>query len=255
MVSYDVLGPGRRVILHAQTPPAQSDVKRPLLSVGKLTQSGADVKFGDKNSWIDLQTDAGVQRVLVRVKGNTFGLSVPKTDAWIIPDTTDPVPHAAAAPVDEEMGRAEQPVPAPAAPEAAAAPGPEETQGMRLEREACDFAANWQSTRQLGQPLGEGGLSNHSNVEDMRNRMRALGALVWGTKAQMWPRLVHAEARRELQKRDEAWLADSARELAEAGGQGELRVPRAPEEPSPEERARHEITHPPYQPWVHGASW
>ena len=39
----------------------------------------------------------------------------------------------------------------------------------------------------------------------------------------MWPRLVHAEARRELQKRDEAWLADRARELAEAEGQGELR--------------------------------
>ena len=60
----------------------------------------------------------------------------------------------------------------------------------------------------------------------------------------MWPRLVHAEARRELQKRDEGWLADRARELAEAGGQGELRVPRAPDEPSAEERA-----HLPYQPW------
>ena len=58
MVSYDVLGPGGRVILHAQTPFVQSDVGRPLLSVGKLTQSGAEIKFGDKNSWIDLQTDA-----------------------------------------------------------------------------------------------------------------------------------------------------------------------------------------------------
>ena len=56
----------------AQTPFfVQSDVKGPLLSVGKLTQSGAEVKFGDKNSWIDLQTDAGVHRVLVRVKGKT----------------------------------------------------------------------------------------------------------------------------------------------------------------------------------------
>ena len=63
MVSYDVLGPGGRVILHAQTPFVQSDVKRPLLSVGRLTQSGAEDKFGDKNSWIDLQTDAEVQRV------------------------------------------------------------------------------------------------------------------------------------------------------------------------------------------------
>ena len=58
--------------------------------------------------------------------------------------------------------------------------------------------------------VGEGGLSSDSNVEDMRNRLRALGAPVWGTKAQMWPRLVHAEARRELQKREEAWLADRA---------------------------------------------
>ena len=96
---------------------------------------------------------------------------------------------------------------------------------MRFEREARDLAANWQSTRQLGQPLGEGGLSSGGNVADMRNRLRALGAPVWGTNAHMWPRLVHAEARRELQKRDEAWLADRARELAEAGGQGEPRVP------------------------------
>ena len=77
----------------------------------------------------------------------------------------------------------------------------------------------------------------------MRNRLKTLGAPVWGTKAQMWPRLVHAEARREIQKRDEACLADRARELAEARGQGELRVPRAPDEPSADERARHEVTH------------
>ena len=87
--------------------------------------------------------------------------------------------------------------------EAEAALRPEETQGMRLERQARDLAADWQRTRQLGQPLGEGGLSRGGNVEDMRNRLRALGALVWGTKAHKWPRLVHVEARRELQKRDE----------------------------------------------------
>ena len=83
----------------------------------------------------------------------------------------------------------------------------------------------------------------------MRIQLKTLGAPVWGTKAQMWPRLVHAEARRELQKRDEAWLVDRARELAEAGGQGELRVPRAPEEPAADERARHEVTYRPCQPW------
>ena len=130
---------------------------------------------------------------------------------------------------------------------------------MRLEREARDLAAVWQSSRQLGQPLGEGGDSSGknvedmrhwlnrgviqrqgcgplkhietrllwlqakheerkvngnqgtdanehsrwihesiadssgSNVEDMRNWLRAPGAPVWNTKAQMWPRLVHAD--------------------------------------------------------------
>ena len=72
-------------MLHAQTPFVLSDVKRPLLSIGKLTQSGTEVKFGSKGSWIDLHTDPRVQRVPVRVKGKTFGLSIRKTDAWIIP--------------------------------------------------------------------------------------------------------------------------------------------------------------------------
>ena len=72
MVSYDVLSPGGRVTLHAQTPFVQSDVKRPLVSVGKLTQSGAEVKFGSEGSWSDLHTDTGLQRVLVRAKGKTL---------------------------------------------------------------------------------------------------------------------------------------------------------------------------------------
>ena len=108
--------------------------------------------------------------------------------------------HVEVAPVDEEIGREEAPNAPQAAPEAPAAPRPEETQGIRLEREARDLAAAWQSSRQLGQPLGEGALSSGSNVDDMRNWLKALGPPVWGTKAQMWLRLVHAEARRELQK-------------------------------------------------------
>ena len=76
MVSSDVLGPGGCAMLHAQTHFVQSDGMRLLLSVGKLTKSGAEVKFGSKGSWIDLHADAGMQRVLVRVKGETFGLSI-----------------------------------------------------------------------------------------------------------------------------------------------------------------------------------
>ena len=66
------------MVMHAQTPFVQSDVKRPFLSVGKLTRSGAEVKFRSKGSWIDLHTDSGVYHVPVRVKGKTFGLSIQK---------------------------------------------------------------------------------------------------------------------------------------------------------------------------------
>ena len=94
------------------------------------------------------------------------GLSNQKTDAWIIPETSDPAPHAVVAPVDEEIDRAESRIAAPAAPEAAAAPGPEETQGMRLEREARDLAADWQRTRQMGQPPCKTSLAATSGVRE-----------------------------------------------------------------------------------------
>ena len=87
--------------------------------------------------------------------------------------------------VDEEISRAEAPNPPQAAPEAAAAPRPEETQGMRLEREkpvtlqqlgrACDSWDNHSAKED----------SSGSNVGDMRNRLKTLGSQVWGTKAQM----------------------------------------------------------------------
>ena len=69
---------------------------------------------------------------------------------------------------------------------------------MRLEREARILAAAWQSERQLRQQLGDGGLASGRNFDDMRNRLKTLGALVWGTKAQQWHRVVHAEARRNF---------------------------------------------------------
>ena len=97
MVSYDALDPGGRVALHAQTPFVQSDVERLVLCVGELTLSGAEVKFGSKGSCIDQHTDSGVQRVPVGLKGKTFGLTIRKTDAWIIPENSDPAPRAVVA--------------------------------------------------------------------------------------------------------------------------------------------------------------
>ena len=81
MVPNDVLSSGGRVVLHAQTLFVQSDVNGPLFSVGKVTKSGAEFKFGSKGSWIDPHNDSGMQRVLVRVKGKTFGISIQKSNA------------------------------------------------------------------------------------------------------------------------------------------------------------------------------
>ena len=81
----------------------------------------------------------------------------------------------------------------------------------------------------------------------MRNQLRAIGAREWGTKGSD----VASTCPRRGKTRDPETRrgTDCARELAEAGGRGELRVPRAPNEPFAEERARHEVTHLPYQPW------
>ena len=79
------------------------------------------------------------------------------------PETSGPAPHAMVALVDEEIDKKEQPIPAPAPPEAAAAPVPEETQAMRPSEKPVTL----QQTRQLGQPLGEGRLSSGSKVDDM----------------------------------------------------------------------------------------
>ena len=77
MVSYDVLGPGGRATCMLKLLSCRAASKG-LFPVGKLTQSGAEVKFGSKGSWIDLHTDGEMQRVLVRVKGQTFWLLDPE---------------------------------------------------------------------------------------------------------------------------------------------------------------------------------
>ena len=63
--------------------------------------------------------------MLLRVKGKTYGLSIQKTDVWVIPETDDATPRAEVASVDEEIGRGEAPNVPLASPEAAAAPRPE----------------------------------------------------------------------------------------------------------------------------------
>ena len=67
----------------------------------------------------------------------------------------------------------------------------------------------------------------------MRNLLEALGAPVWGTKAKMWPRLVHAETRRELQKRDGSKTPNEDISLVTKRGPQPLRwSPWQPQNPS-----------------------
>ena len=61
MLSCDVLDPDVRAVLRAQTPFVESDVKRSLLSVGKLTRNGAEMTFSDEGSWVDLHTGGGLR--------------------------------------------------------------------------------------------------------------------------------------------------------------------------------------------------
>ena len=73
-----------------------------------------------------------MQRVPVRVEGQTLGVS-----------EIDDADQAEVAPVDERIGREEEPNAPLAEPEAPAAPRAVETQGMRLQRKARDLAAAW----------------------------------------------------------------------------------------------------------------
>ena len=96
MVSYDVLGPGGRVILHAHTPFLCRATSKGLFSVSESSRRVVQSQVRRRTHG----SIAGVQRVPVRVKGKTFGLSIQKTTAWITPETDDAAPHAEVAPVD-----------------------------------------------------------------------------------------------------------------------------------------------------------
>ena len=90
---------------------------------------------------------------------------------------------------------------------------------------------------------GPAGLSAWSPVSDMRIRLRELKAPIWGTKEQLWARLVDYETQHAG---EQALREKLARELAERReGQAEV-APRPlpqPVEPSEVGRKAHEITH------------
>ena len=102
MVSYDALGPGGRVILHAETL-SRAEQRQKASSQCRTAHDERRRSQFRKERLLDINphTDSGVQRVPVRVKGKTFGLTIQKTHVWIIPANSDAAPRAAVAPVQQ----------------------------------------------------------------------------------------------------------------------------------------------------------
>ncbi|CAK0896486.1 unnamed protein product, partial [Prorocentrum cordatum] len=67
IVEYAVLD--INAIIDAKTPFVQSDVKRALLSVGKLARHGIDMYFKKDGPWMEIDTDRGRAKVPVHMKG------------------------------------------------------------------------------------------------------------------------------------------------------------------------------------------
>ena len=91
-----------------------------------------------------------------------------------------------------------------------------------------------------------------SRVEDMKERLRALRAPVWGDKRTLLARLPEAEARaRQEAEEQRALEARHAARLEGAGATAPLgtRTLPTPDTPTEEEKARHDLTHLPTRPW------
>ena len=92
-------------------------------------------------------------------------------------------------------------------------------------------------------------LDSSSPVEDMRKRLRELRAPVWGTKRQMWRRLLEREEI-ELRHLDDQALPDRRRDLENAIDPTVPRTLKRPDAPTESERTAHEITHLPPASWM-----
>ena len=88
-------------------------------------------------------------------------------------------------------------------------------------------------------------------MADFHKRLKELGAAWYGDKLTLYSRWVKAEATAKRNRELEAAL-QAQREEGQRATAGEAAAPRrmkAPEEPSAQERAEHELAHLPYKPW------
>ena len=91
-------------------------------------------------------------------------------------------------------------------------------------------------------PADQGMLGPHSSIAALQARLIQLHEPIYGTKQVSWTRLTKAEARL-VEKRAAIEAAQKQRELRVAGlSPVDVTEVPAPAEPTPAERARHELT-------------
>ena len=91
-------------------------------------------------------------------------------------------------------------------------------------------------------------LTQDSTIKEMRQRLKDLGYVVHGNKADVWKRLKKAEKeemkRQEKERLKNAEIQQRNEDLVQSGAQV-----KAPDQPTEAERARHALTHLPTAPW------
>jgi len=132
---------------------------------------------------------------------------------------------------------------APALPSARAATFPGEAAAAAAP-EAEDVAIETAETTP-GAPVA---LGPNSRVEILRGRLKELKEPIWGVKQVLWNRLAKAEIR-VLEEQKERELLEQRHELRIAGIPVDVHEVPAPRQPTPQERARHELTHTPPEKW------
>ena len=92
-------------------------------------------------------------------------------------------------------------------------------------------------------------LGPDSRIDELRDRLRVLKQPIYGTKAECHARLVAAEAKAELQRREREWLETRQAELRAGVEPLEVQSQKIPEKPSEAEQEKHFLTHLPLAPW------
>ena len=85
-----------------------------------------------------------------------------------------------------------------------------------------------------GPTLGPG-----SSVDRMKARLKQLGAPIYGTKSQLWSRLIEKENLVLRKRKEQEYLAARRDQLQIANEPTESAILGGPEEPTPEVRAEH----------------